>query len=150
MLSATGANSLPSRPSSVSSGTNTSAMISTPVATGCATSVTARYSTCRRGRRRASSLPRRSTAFSTTTTAASTSMPMAIARPPRLIRLALMPVARIRMKVPSAASGSVIATTSAARSSPRNSSSSTTTSTAASSRASVTVPTARAIRSLRS
>ena len=51
------------------------------------------------------------TMFSTTTTAASTSMPMAIASPPRLIRLADMPNCCIRMKVISAASGSVSATT---------------------------------------
>ena len=87
--------------------------------------------------------------FSTTTTAASTSMPMAIASPPRLIRLALWPVNRISRKVNSAASGSISDTTSAARSSPRNSSNSTTTSTVASSRALRTVATARSISSLR-
>ena len=88
--------------------------------------------------------------FSTTTTAASTSMPMAIASPPRLIRLADMPNWRIRMKVTSAASGRVSATTRAARKLPRNSTSSTTTSTMASSRARDTVPTARSTRLPRS
>ena len=81
--------------------------------------------------------------FSTTTTAASTSMPMAMARPPRLMRFALMPDWPMRMKVASAASGSVTATTSAARKLPRNKSSSTTTRTMASSSARDTVPTAR-------
>ena len=92
----------------------------------------------------------RLTTFSTTTTAASTSIPMAIANPPRLIRFALMPVVRMSRKVASAANGSISATTSAARSSPRNSSNRITTSTLASSSASWTVPTARVIRALRS
>lgn len=88
--------------------------------------------------------------FSTTTTAASTSMPMAIASPPRLIRFALSPVRRISRKVVSTDSGRVTATTTAARTLPRNSSSSTTTSTIASTNALPTVPVARSISSLRS
>ncbi len=88
--------------------------------------------------------------FSTTTTAASTSMPIAIASPPRLIRLADMLNQRIRMKVASADSGRISATTRAARRLPRNSTSSTSTSAMASANAFDTVPTARSTRLPRS
>ncbi|MCY1173446.1 hypothetical protein D9M73_136060 [compost metagenome] len=88
------------------------------------------------------SVARRCTMFSTTTTAASTSMPIAMAKPPRLIRLADMPKARIRMKVISAAKGSTMATVRAARILPRNRPSSTMTSTVASIRADDTALTA--------
>ena len=47
----------------------------------------------------------RLTVFSTTTTAASTSMPIAIANPPKLIKLADMLKTRIRINVINAASG---------------------------------------------
>ena len=151
MVSATGANILPSSPSRVSNGRKVRQMISMPAVTGLATSWVAANTRCRRGRcAPGASGDSRLTVFSTTTTAASTSMPMAMASPPRLIRLALCPVQRISRKVHSAASGRISATTMAARSSPRNSNSSTTTSTVASSSAFCTVPTARLIRWLRS
>ncbi|OIQ68169.1 hypothetical protein GALL_502430 [mine drainage metagenome] len=159
MVSATGLNSLPSSPSRLSSGRNTMAMIATPDSTGAATSPTPcrmrvsrsvvappRVASCTPGRSCAMCVTR----FSTTTTAASTSMPSAIARPPRLIRLALKPAQRISTKVASADSGRVMATTVAARQFPRNSSSITTTSTTASPSASSTVPTARSTSWLRS
>ena len=151
MVNATGANSLPSSPCSVSSGMKVRQMIRMPAATGVATSRAAANTRCSRGRcAPGASGASRLTAFSTTTTAASTSMPMAMASPPRLIRLALMPVMRISRKVDSAANGSISATTSAARRSPRNSSSRITTSTVASSSACSTVLTARVISVLRS
>ena len=84
--------------------------------------------------------------FSTTTTAASTNMPMAIANPPRLIRLADMPNAFIMIKVNSAANGRDKATVKAARQSPRNSISRMMTRTTASSNAFVTVCTARSTK----
>ena len=131
MVSATGANSLPSSPCSVSSGRNTMAMMDTPASMGTETAETAwRISTARScgGELPAVSMavaPADSFAsavsmFSTTTTAASTSMPRAMARPPRLIRLAVRPAWRISRKVASMDSGSVAATTRAARSPPRN------------------------------
>lgn len=151
MVSATGANNLPSSPSSETSGRNTSAMMSRPAETGTITSLVARKTWFSRGVESLSfTWASRSTTFSTTTTAPSTSMPMAMASPPRLIRLAVSPQARIRIKQMSAAIGSVVATIAAARQSPRNSISSTTTSKVASSSASSTVPTARPIRSERS
>ena len=151
MVSATGTNSLPSNPCSVSRGMKVRQMMRMPEATGTATSRAAANMRCRRGWCALGACgSSRLTAFSTTTTAASTSMPMAIARPPKLIKLALMPTRRISKKVPSAASGSITATTSAARSSPRNRSSRMTTSTVASSKALSTVPTARSISVLRS
>ena len=147
MVSATGPNSLPSSPCRVKSGRNTIMMMSTPAATGVATSCVARYSMCRRETLRS---PWRASMFSTTTTAASTSMPIAIARPPSDIRLADKPHCCMSTKVASADSGRIKATTSAARRLPRNSSSSTSTSTMASCSALVTVPTARPTRLPRS
>ena len=143
---ATGTKNLPSRPCSVIKGRNTTAMIRMPAATGAATSRTARNTTCWRGSLSLPSWARCWTMFSTTTTAPSTSMPSAIARPPRLIRLADMPYQRIRMKVASADSGSTAATVTAARRLPRKAPSSTSTSTVASSSALDTVPTAVSTR----
>ncbi|MPN57990.1 hypothetical protein SDC9_205686 [bioreactor metagenome] len=149
MVSATGPNILPSSPCSVSSGRKTRMMMTMPEATGAATSRAARKIRCSVGRFSGASASWFST-FSTTTTAASTSMPMAMARPPRLIRLADSPNRRIRMKVASADSGSIRATTRAARRLPRKARSSRTTRTMASSRALETVPMARSTRLLRS
>ena len=53
--------------------------------------------------------------FSITTTAASTSMPIAMANPPKLIKLAVRPNAFININVERIESGSTAATTSAAR-----------------------------------
>ena len=50
--------------------------------------------------------------FSTTTTSASISIPIAIARPPRLIRLADMPTARMTIRAMTIASGKLSAITS--------------------------------------
>jgi len=153
MVNATGPNILPSSPCKVRSGRKTRMMMTMPEATGAATSRVARKTRCRVGRLPgAACSPPASwlSTFSTTTTAASTSMPMAMARPPRLIRLADSPKARIRMKVASAESGSINATTSAARRLPRKARSRSTTSTMASSSALDTVPTARSTRLERS
>ena len=76
-------------------------------------------------------------------------MPSAIAKPPRLIRLADMPASRIMMKVANAASGSTTATATAARTLPRKAPSSTSTMTVASSNAFETVPTAFSTRPAR-
>ena len=81
--------------------------------------------------------------FSTTTTEASTNMPSAMARPPRLIRLAVRPAQRISKKVVSSDKGSETATTSAARRPPKKTYSTTHTSTLASARALTTVLIAR-------
>ena len=91
MVSATGPNSLPSSPCRVSSGRNTMTMMTMPEVTGAATSRGGAVDQVQR--RQAVLRLRRAglSTFSTTTTAASTSMPMAMARPPRLIRLADRP-----------------------------------------------------------
>ena len=126
------------------------AMIANPDATGLATSAEAR-NTLRSLLLLAWLLSdNRSTTFSTTTTAPSTRMPTAMASPPRLIRLAVRPMARMKMKVSSAAIGSASATITEARRSPRNSSSRITTRIVASTSADSTVPTADPIRSDRS
>ena len=114
MVTANGVNIFPSRPVRLNNGRNTTMIIKTPLMTGVATSSVARYTRCKRF------TPLGAWAnwvwmFSTTTTAASTSMPMAIARPPSDIRLALMPNRRIMMKVNSTDSGRIKATVSAAR-----------------------------------
>jgi len=128
-------------------------MMSVPEATGTATSRVARKIRCSRGSRCARAAPsacspppaREScvTMFSTTTTAASTSMPMAIASPPKDIRFADRPNQRMSTKVASAAKGRISATVSAARRSPRNSTSISITSTTACASAVLTVVTAR-------
>lgn len=126
-------------------------MIRMPEVTGTETSFTARLIRCSRGSR----LPGPASAscattFSTTTTAASTNMPMAIASPPRLMRFADRPNPRMRMKVASAASGRISATVSAARRFPSMSTRITSTSTTASASAFDTVRTARPTKSPRS
>jgi len=60
-------------------------------------------------------------AFSTITTAASISSPMAMAIPPRLMMFELMPSQRMQMKEKSTDSGSTITTTAALRACSRNS-----------------------------
>ncbi len=127
------------------------AMMAMPDVTGLATSCVA-HSTRSSGVSLVffGSCARCATTFSTTTTAASTSRPIAIARPPRLIRLADSPNWRISTKVASTDSGRISATTMAARRLPRNRISRITTSTAASSSALLTVPTARSTSCARS
>ena len=89
--SATGLNSLPSSPCSASSGRNTMTMIAMPEATGTRDLAHRAVDHVQPRQRCRWSCARCVTMFSTTTTAASTSMPMAMASPPRLIRFALMP-----------------------------------------------------------
>jgi len=126
------------------------AMIASPDATGLATSADATRILRSLLVEACFGSDNRSTTFSTTTTAPSTRMPTAIASPPRLIRLAVRPIAFMKMKVSSTAIGSASATITDARTSPRNNSSRITTSTVASSSAVSTVPTALPIRSDRS
>ena len=149
MVRATGPNILPSSPCKVSSGRKTIRMMRMPEVTGAATSRAARKMRWSVGRLSGASASWLSI-FSTTTTAASTSMPMAMASPPRLIRLAERPNRRIKMKVASAESGNTSATTSAERRLPRKARSSRMTRTMASSSALATVPMARSTRLLRS
>jgi len=95
-------------------------MMATPATTGCTTWRTACSTRSVIVTSRSCAwLPSWVSMFSTTTTEASTSMPKAIASPPRLIRLAVMPTACISKKVASSDSGSDTATTSAARTPPR-------------------------------
>ena len=122
-------------------------MMTMPAPTGVATSLVARYNWCRRG---VPGCAGRASMFSTTTTAASTSMPMAIARPPSDIRLADSPHWCMSTKVASADSGRIKATTRAARRLPKSSSNSTSTRAMASARALLTVPTARSTSAPRS
>ena len=155
IVKATGMNSLPSSPCNVSSGRKTVMMMAVPAVTGTATSFTApRTMSIRLLRVSPSSGSALAVAwastFSTTTTAASTSMPIAMARPPSDIRLAVSPYQRISTKVPKADSGRITATTSAARSWPRKINSSNSTKAIASSSALLTVLTARSTKLPRS
>ena len=150
IVTATGANSFPSRPSRVNSGRKTIQIIRIPDATGLKTCPTAAMTAaCVTASVRVPIpvLPNSASIFSTTTTAASTSMPSAMARPPRLIRLAVNPKYFIIRKVVRSASGNEIATTSAALNPPRNRTRITATSRAASINALSTVPVARETRS---
>ncbi len=148
MVKATGANILPSKPSKVRSGKKTKMIITIPEATGVATSCAAwaiRSTTVR-------CLPACAnwvSTFSTTTTAASTNMPIAMERPPKLIRFALRPKRRIKIKVAKADSGNIKATTLAARALPKKARSKITTNTMASNKACATVLIARSTKSLR-
>ena len=152
MVSATGPKSRPSSPCKLSSGTKTPTMMMTPETSGTATSRVASAVMrifCASDGFFGSSWKRWAT-FSTTTTAQSTSRPMAMAMPPSDMMFALKPYHFITPKVASTASGSEMETTSAARQLPRNSSSSTTTSAMASSSTFCTVQTALPIKSARS
>ena len=124
-------------------------IIRTPEITGVATSSVARYTKCRRLTPSGAWL-NCVWMFSTTTTAASTRMPMATASPPRDMRLAETPSTRMRIKVASTDSGSIKATVSAARRLPRSTMSTINTSTTASPRAFCTVHTAASTNSVRS
>ncbi|MCY1308726.1 hypothetical protein D9M68_892900 [compost metagenome] len=94
--------------------------------------------------------PRRSNAFSTTTTEPSTIRPIAIASPPSDIRLADSPTWFITMNVSNGVSTSVASTMTDERTSPRNRNSTITTSTTPSSSTLVTVHSAASTSSLRS
>ena len=114
-----------------------------PEVTDPATSQVARYIMCNLGKRFAfSTCAKCVIKFSTTTTAASTSIPIAIAKPPKLIRLADIPMKCIMIKVNNAAKGNANATTTAALILPKNNISKITTSTIASNKACNTVSTA--------
>ena len=89
-------------------------------------------------------------AFSTITTAASISSPIAMAMPPRLMMLELMPSARMQMNENSTASGSTTITTSAERACSRNSAHTSATMIDSSTSVSVSVSIARWISSERS
>ena len=91
MVHASGANILPSIPWRVMSGRNTSTMMPTPKSTGLPTSAAARSTTTLRLSPESLDSPKWANAFSTTTTEPSTMMPMAMASPPRDMRLAEMP-----------------------------------------------------------
>ena len=125
-VNASGENILPSIPASAAIGTNVKAIISSPKMLGLRTS-TAALSTP------AIVLPsvpvreRWRCTFSTWMIVASITMPMEIARPPRDIRFASSPTARITMKVSSAESGRATMTTSAPRTLQRKSASTTST-----------------------
>ena len=149
MVTASGVNILPSRPVRLNSGRNTAMIISTPAMTGVATSSVARYTRCRRLTPLGARLNCVCT-FSTTTTAASTNMPMAMASPPSDMRLADTPNTRIRINVPSTDSGKISATVNAARRLPSNTTSTASTSNTASPSACSTVHTAALTNSVRS
>jgi len=152
MVIVTGPNNLPSSPCNDSKGRNTIMIMMMPAVTGTATSFTARKIICRRGSGCfcLAVIAIADTMFSTITIDESTSMPMAITKPPRLIRLADMSSIFIMMNVKSADKGSTTATVNAALTLPRNKPSRITTSTTASSSACATVLTAPAINTLRS
>ena len=88
--------------------------------------------------------------FSTMTTPPSTTMPSAMAMPPRDMRLAVRPAYRMIIKVVNIVSGSVSDTTSALRTLPKNTKSTTTTKMVPSVRARVIVPSASCTSSARS
>ncbi len=83
-----GANILPSMPSNVTSGKNTTIMMSIANAVGRATSFDACSTTSQRESGEPSDVERRRYTFSTTTIDPSTTIPMAIASPPSDMRLA--------------------------------------------------------------
>ena len=91
MVSAKGANIFPSMPSKPRSGMNTRIMMPTPNSTGVPTSVAASKTIRFFDSPCLSRSPNLAKVFSTTTTEPSTMMPMAIAKPPRDIKLAEMP-----------------------------------------------------------
>ena len=91
MVIAMGANILPSIPSSASKGINTKMMMPTPKSTGLPTSVAASKIIRFRDSPIFRRAPNLAKVFSTTTTDPSTMMPIAIARPPKDIKLAEMP-----------------------------------------------------------
>ena len=91
MVSARGANILPSMPCKVISGKNTKMMMAMPKMVGVATSVVASSTVRTRSPMLLPAWPSRWYTFSTTTTVASTIRPIAMARPPSDIRLAEMP-----------------------------------------------------------
>ena len=145
MVKATGINNLPSKPPNVIKGANTKRIINVPDTTGPATSRTALKRMCNFGKP-FGAVARRATLFSTTTTDASTNIPIAIANPPKLIRFADISNCAIRIKVTIAAIGKLIATARAARASPKNKPNKTNTSNTANISAVLTVLTARSTK----
>jgi len=120
MVRASGRNILPSSDWSVKSGTNTTTMIRIANVIGRATSRTAAREISARVRSLRASSPMCRVIFSATMIAASTTIPIAMTRPPRLIRLADTSAQSIRMNVAAAVSGRDKATVSAARRSHRS------------------------------
>ena len=117
---AIGANIFPSIPSRESKGINTKIMMPTPNRTGLPTSVAASKMILfldSPDLRRSPSLAK---VFSTTTTEPSTMMPIAIAKPPRDIKLAEIPYRFITKNVSSGVNKSVATTMSEERTSPKN------------------------------
>ena len=113
IVTAKGINILPSSPVKLKIGKKTTIIINTPLITGVATSTVARYTICSL----LTPLGARFNwvwMFSTTTTAASTKIPIAMANPPKVIKLADTPVKRIMIKVNSTANGKIMATVNAA------------------------------------
>ena len=88
--------------------------------------------------------------FSTMTTDESTRMPMAIASPPKDIRLAEIPNCRMMIKEPSTVKGSTVPTVMAERRLPKNNKSTISTRITAWAKAPSTVPTAFSTRVVRS
>ncbi len=125
-------------------------MMLTPNRTGVATSTVDRRIVADRPPIALSSLPRWLNAFSTTTTEPSTISPIAIARPPRDIRLAESPTRFITMNVASGVSTRVATTMSDERTSPRNRKSTITTRMMPSISTFTTVPSAASTSSERS
>ncbi len=144
-VSARGRKVLPSTPCRVKSGVKTRTMIVTAKRIGRPTSAEARATTWTRGSAGSACRSRRST-FSTMTMVPSTSMPMAMARPPRLIKLAVIPSTPIPRVAKSSEKGMARATTALGRRPPMNTRSTRATRPTPCTRASVTVATHRATR----
>ena len=115
MVSASGLNILPSSDSRVNSGTKTIMMMRMAKTTGRETSRTASKVISVRERWESPLSRMWREIFSVTTIAPSTTMPMAMARPPRLIRFAVTPCQPISRNATAAVRGSETATVSAAR-----------------------------------
>ena len=136
-------------PGSANSGTNTSTTVAVASTTPERTSLQARATTCRAGRGRAArrfSWSRRKT-FSTSTTASSTSSPMAIASPPRVIVLIDSPSSLNTSTAASSDSGIATSEMAVVRTFSRNANSTTATRIAPSRRASPTLPSAASMKS---
>ena len=137
-------------PSKVIRGKNTKTIILTPKITGVATSCAAAKTTFIRLVDLPFRLVNTLKAFSTTTTEPSTIRPIAIAKPPKDIKLAEMPSWFMTINVINGVIISVQTTIRLERISPRNSTKVMTTSTMPSKSTWVTVPSAESTNSLRS
>ena len=146
MVKAIGENIFPSTPSSVNNGRNTMMMMATEKRIGRPTSVAACTMSSDLLRFPGGSSDWRRKIFSTMTMEASPSMPMAMAIPPRDMRLAERPISPMKITATRAHTGRASATMKALRRLPRKRTSTISTRNAPCNRALLTVPVALSTR----